>query len=282
MKVSLEWLKDYIRIDEEPETLASDLTMFGLNVEGVEQTGADFEGVVFGKVISVDNHPNADKLKVCTVDAGQEKQLNIVCGAPNVREGLSVPVAVIGARLPGGFRIKKVKLRGEVSEGMICSEKELEIGSDESGIMELDFEAQPGADLSGTLSRQDRIIDIEVTPNRPDQLSHLGIAREISAMYQRELEMPEVIDMKRGGTISLAVEDKKDCPRYTAAEIDNVVIEESPEWLRQRLRAVGINPINNIVDITNFVLLETGHPLHAFDRERLATDSILVRRAREG
>jgi phenylalanyl-tRNA synthetase beta chain len=275
-------LRDYIDIEEDPETLAGDLTMFGLNVEGIEGAGAEFEGVVFGKVIKVLDHPNADRLRVCRVDAGQEKELNIVCGAPNVREGLGVPVAVEGAVLPGGFRIKKTKLRGELSEGMICSEKELGIGDDESGIMELSFSAEPGEDLSRELVSDDVIIDIEVTPNRPDQLSHLGIAREISAMYSRELSIPGTMEMEPGGEFSLAVEDEEDCPRYSAALIDDVVIAESPGWLRKRLSSVGINTVNNIVDITNFVLLELGHPLHAFDRDSLGEDSILVRRGRSG
>jgi len=282
LKVSLNWLKEYIEIKEDPETLASDLTMFGLNVEGIEKTGSDFEGVVFGRVIRVMDHPNADKLKVCRVDAGGTRELNIVCGAPNVKAGLNVPVAVEGATLPGGFKIKKTKLRGEPSEGMICSEKELSVGSDESGIMELDFEEDPGTDLSGRLVPEDTIIDIEVTPNRPDQLSHLGIAREIGAMYGRELSMPEGIDMKAGGEVSLAVEDQTDCPRYTAALINDIHIEESPAWLKERLRSVGINTVNNIVDVTNFVLMEIGHPLHAFDRDSLKDDSILVRRGRDG
>ncbi len=282
MKVSLNWLREYIDIKEDPETLAGDLTMFGLNVEGTEERGADYEGVVFGKVNRVLDHPNADKLKVCRVDTGGKRELNIVCGAPNVRPGINVPVAVEGAVLPGGFKIKKTKLRGELSEGMICSEKELEVGDDESGIMELDFEAEPGTDLSGRLVPADTIIDIEVTPNRPDQLSHLGIAREISAMYGRKLTVPESIDMKPGGEVALAVQDEKDCPRYTAALIDDIKIAESPAWLKERLRSVGINAVNNIVDVTNFVLMEIGHPLHAFDRDSLKADSILVRRGRDG
>lgn len=282
MKISLDWLKQYIEINEDPETLGSDLTMFGLNVEGIEETGTLFEGVVFGKVNEVIDHPNADKLKVCRVEAGQEEELNIVCGAPNVRAGLNVPVAVVGAVLPGNFKIKKTKIRGEVSEGMICSEKELGIGQDEAGIMELDSALQPGTDLTDILTNRDVIIDIEVTPNRPDQLSHCGIAREISAMYGREMIPPHRIDMKSGGKLSLAVQDRKDCPRYTAALIDDVKIEESPGWLKERLGAVGINTVNNIVDVTNFVLLELGHPLHAFDRDKLNVDSILVRRAEEG
>lgn len=282
MKVNLSWLKRYVNIEEDPETLAADLTMFGLNVEKVEKKTPGFEGVVFGRVIEVTAHPNADNLRVCKVDVGGETPLNIVCGAPNVRPGLGVPVAVTGAVLSGDFKIKKTKLRGEVSEGMICSQSELELGNNSSGIMELDFELACGTDLADKLCDTEVILDIEITPNRPDQLSHLGIAREVAAMYDRELIMPELMELQSGGDFKIEIENSDDCPRYSAAQIDNVKIGESPEWIKQDLISVGIKPVNNIVDITNFVLMEMGQPLHAFDSGRLTEYAILVRRAANG
>ncbi len=282
MKVSLNWLKRYIDIGETPEVLARDLTMFGLNVEGIERSGPDFTGVVFGKVLECVKHPEADRLSVCTVDAGGEKPLNVVCGAPNVRKGLSVAVALNGAVLPGGFKIKKTKLRGVVSEGMICSETELGIGDDSSGIIELDSDLTPGESLESSFGKSDTVLDIEVTPNRPDQLSHIGVARELAALYKRELKMPSITELKPEGDFHLEIEDPSDCPRYSAALVDDVVVEPSPAWMQELLVSAGVKPINNIVDVTNFVLMELGQPLHAFDRDRLKKDSILVRRAFKG
>lgn len=281
MKVSLNWLKRYVDIREKPEVLARDLTMFGLNVEEVRHLTPPFTGVVYGKVIDVKRHPRADRLSVCTVDAGGDAPLNIVCGASNVRPGLGVPVALHGAVLDGGLKIKRTKIRGETSEGMICSEIELGIGDDAEGIIELDFEENPGTNLEGRLGSDDVILDIEVTPNRPDLLSHIGIAREIAALYKRELRTPELFRLERGSDFTLKVEDEHDCPRYTAAFVDDVTIGPSPEWMRELLTVVGLKPINNIVDITNFVLMEMGQPLHAFDRATLVSDTIIVRRARE-
>lgn len=280
MKVSLNWLKRYVDISEDPEVLANDLTMFGLNVEECKRLASRFEGVVFGKVLEVKKHPRADKLSLCTVDAGGERPLGIICGASNVRPGLGVAVAVNGAVLPGGLKIKKTKIRGEVSEGMICSEKELEIGEDAEGIMELDLDDKPGVTLEGRLGSNDAILDIEVTPNRPDLLSHIGVAREIAALYKRKLRYPELFSLAPGGEFDLEVENLRDCPRYTAAFIDDVVIAPSPQWMQELLASTGVKPINNIVDVTNFVLMETGQPLHAFDRDKLGGDAILVRRAR--
>ena len=282
MKVSLNWLKRYVDIDEDPATLAHDMTMFGLNVESVEVSGGEYTDVVFGRVLECGRHPNADKLSVCKVDAGTGSPLNIVCGAPNVRAGLGVAVAVQGAVLKGGFKIKKTKLRGEVSEGMICSETELGIGDDASGIIELDMDLEPGASLEGRLGASDVILDVEVTPNRPDQLSHFGIAREIAAIYMRELREPELFDIEDGYDFPIETEDDKDCPRYSAAFVGDIKIGPSPDWMRDLLISAGVKPIYNIVDVTNFVLLEMGQPLHAFDRDMLGRDGILVRRGRSG
>lgn len=278
----MNWLKRYVDIEEDPATLSHDLTMFGLNVESVEITGGDYSGVVFGRVLECGQHPNADKLRVCKVDTGSGEPLNIVCGASNVRAGLSVAVAVQGAVLKGGFKIKKTKLRGEVSEGMICSETELGIGEDASGIIELDMDLEPGADLEGKLGSSDVILDIEVTPNRPDQLSHLGVAREVAALYMRELREPELFDLEPGKEFKIETEDDSDCPRYSAAFVDEINVGPSPKWMQDLLVSAGVKPIYNIVDVTNFVLLEMGQPLHAFDRDMLGRDGIFVRRGKQG
>jgi phenylalanyl-tRNA synthetase beta chain len=282
VKVSLEWLRRYVEIGETPEILAHDLTMFGLNVEEIQRSDASFDGVVYGRVLEVERHPKADKLSLCMVDVGRDEPLRIVCGAANVRPGIAVPVALHGALLPGGLKIKRTKIRGEKSEGMICSERELAIGEDADGIMELSFEDLPGTDLGSRLASGDVILDIEVTPNRPDQLCHFGIAREIAALYQRPLTAPEGMTLDRDETFRLEIENNKDCPRYSAAFIDNVKVQPSPAWMQELLKAVGVKPINNVVDATNFVLMELGQPLHAFDRDMLTKDTIIVRRARKG
>jgi len=282
VKINLSWLKRYVEITEDPVTLAGDLTMFGVNVEAVHALAPPFSGVVFGKVLEVKRHPKADRLTVCTVDVGGARPLSIVCGAQNVRAGLRVPVALDGAVLAGGLKIKRSKIRGEVSEGMICSEIELGIGDDAAGIMELDFDDKPGANLSGRLGETEYLFDIEVTPNRPDLLSHVGVAREVAALYRRELRLPELPQLETGAEFDLRIEDGHDCPRYTAAFVDGVAVGPSPPWMQKLLESVGLRPINNIVDATNFVLMELGQPLHAFDRDTLANDSIVVRRARKG
>jgi phenylalanyl-tRNA synthetase beta chain len=282
MKASLEWLKRYVDIAEGPDELARDLTMFGLNVEGIEALAPSYTGVVFGKVLECGRHPGADRLSLCAVDAGRQRPLSIVCGAPNVRAGQRVAVAVEGAVLAGGLRIKRSKIRGQLSEGMICSSVELGIGEDGGGILELDFDDAPGAILDGRLGRTDYVLEIEVTPNRPDLLSHVGVAREIAALYRRELRQPEIPSLDGGESFALEIESGEDCPRYTAAFIDEVAVGPSPGWMQKLLRAVGQSPINNIVDATNFVLLELGQPIHAFDRDALAGDAIVVRRARKG
>ncbi len=282
MNVSLSWLKRYVDITESPETLAHDLTMFGLNVEGVKALAPSYSGVVFGKVLECGKHPGADRLSLCTVEAGGQRPLSIVCGAPNVRAGQRVAVAVEGATLAGGLRIKRSKIRGQVSEGMICSVSELGIGEDHSGILELDFDDTPGASLDGRLGQTDYVFEIEVTPNRPDLLCHFGVAREIAALYRRELRAPELAPLEGDEEFRLEIESGSDCPRYTAAFIEDIAVGPSPAWLQRLLRSVGQSPINNIVDATNFVLMELGQPLHAFDRDTLGGDAIVVRRARKG
>jgi len=282
VKISLSWLKRYVAIEEDAASLAHDLTMFGVNVEGIESLAPQFTGVVFGKVLEVVKHPSADRLSICTVDAGGARPLSIVCGAPNVKAGMRVAVALEGAVLAGGLRIKKSKIRAQVSEGMICSETELGIGEDHGGIISLDFDAKPGESLEGRLGGVEYIFDIEVTPNRPDLLCHFGLAREIAALYRRRLMPPDFFGLETGHDFNLKIESGADCPRYTAAFIDDVVVGASPAWMQKLLKSVGLNAINNIVDATNFVTMELGQPLHAFDRDTLAKDTIIVRRAKRG
>jgi phenylalanyl-tRNA synthetase beta chain len=282
VKISLSWLKRYVDVEEDAATLARDLTMFGVNVEGIESLAPPFAGVVLGKVLEVKKHPGADRLSLCTVDVGGARPLGIVCGAPNVAAGMRVPVAVEGAVLAGGLKIKKSKIRGVVSEGMICSESELGLSEDHSGIMSLDFEERPGASLEGKLGQSEYVFDLEVTPNRPDLLCHFGIAREIAALYRRKLIAPDLFELRPGGDFNLRIESGADCPRYAAAFVEDVVVAPSPAWMQKLLKSVGVSAINNIVDATNFVLMELGQPLHAFDRDTLSKDSIVVRRAKKG
>ena len=284
MLISLNWLRDYVDIDVDPAQLADDLTMLGLNVEGLEHRPNPFADLRIGKVLTCGKHPNADKLSVCTVDIGEERPRDIVCGAPNVREGLEVAVIPAGACLPDGTPIKKGKIRGALSTGMICSAIELGLGSDADGIMELDYGSAPGTPLSDHFGEEDWIVDIEVTPNRPDQLGYLGIAREVAALYDTELRMPDIEipaeSLAEMDPVSVKIEDADGCPRYVARRLTDVSVQGSPEWLCRRLEAIGLRPLNNVVDVTNYVLFETGHPLHAFDADKLAGGGIVVRRAR--
>ncbi len=286
MLISLNWLRDYVVVDVEPVRLAEDLTMLGLNVEGVEHRPNPFAELRIGRVLTCDKHPNADRLTVCTVDIGEETARDIVCGAPNVREGLEVAVIPAGASLPDGTLIRKGKIRGALSTGMICSAVELGLGADAGGIIELDLDASPGTSLAEHFGEEDWIIDIEVTPNRPDQLGYIGIAREIAALYELELRMPDteipaaaLADLE---PITVDVQDPEGCPRYVARRLSGLSVGPSPDWLCRRLLSAGLRPINNVVDITNYVLYETGHPLHAFDADKLVEGRVIVRRAEPG
>ena len=289
MNISLNWLKTYIDFDFAPKELADRLTMLGIEVESIKQLGAGLEGVVVGKVESISPHPNADKLIRCQVDIGDENNLQIVCGAPNVYQGMFAPVATIGTELPTGITIKRAKLRGEESHGMLCSEKELALSDDASGLMELSSNLSVGIPLTEALGLNDVILELEITPNRSDCLSMLGVAREIRAETGNTIKYPEVAliasDIKRDTDIreitSVTIADPDLCPRYAARVIQNVKVAESPTWVKQRLESVGIGAINNIVDITNFVLMEYGQPLHAFDYHKLGENRIVVRRAME-
>lgn len=260
--------------------------MLGIEVESVKQLDAALQEVVVGKVTSIRPHPNADKLVLCQVDIGEQDVLQIVCGAPNVCEGMLAPVATIGAKLPSGITIKQAKLRGEESHGMLCSEKELGISEDASGLMELSSDISVGTPLTEALGLNDTVFELEITPNRPDCLSMIGVAREIRAETGNELKLPEVniqeneIDITE--VTSVTIDAPNLCSRYAARVIRGVKIGESPAWLKQRLESVGIGLINNIVDVTNFVLMEYGQPLHAFDYHKLGENRIVVRRAGEG
>lgn len=281
MKISLDWLGDLVAWDDAPEALAERLTAAGLNVEGVEHIALSWPGVIVARVVECGKHPDADRLSLCRVDTGEGDPVQVVCGAPNAREGLLVLFATVGSVLPGDFKIKKAKIRGVESLGMICSGAELGLSSDSDGIIELDGDHAPGTPADDLLGYRDTVLDIEVTPNRPDWLSHLGVAREVAAIYGTKLTPPPVLkppaNAKRGYKVE--IEDYADCPRYTAHGAEQVRVGPSPAWMQNRLRAIGQRPVNNVVDITNYVLMELGQPLHAFDADRLAGETISVRRA---
>lgn len=285
MKISLNWIRDYVKWEGGAEELAERLTQNGLNVESVEEFVIEFPGVVVARVETCERHPNADKLSLCTVFDGEQTR-QVVCGAPNVRAGLHVLLARSGAVLPGGIKLKKSKIRGVVSDGMICSETELQLGGDSGGIMELPEDAAPGTPADELYGYRDTVLDIEVTPNRPDWLGHYGVAREIAAMQGTLLDAPKLWSPPKAGSpkaeVSVEIADFDDCPRYTAHVARDVTVGESPRWMRSRLMAVGSRPINNVVDITNYVMLELGQPLHGFDLNRLSGKTITVRRANPG
>ncbi len=285
MKVSLSWLKDYVSITLEPKALADALTMAGLEVEAMWDRYDYLGKFKVCRVLDVQRHPNADKLSCCRVDIG-EKTASVVCGAPNVRKGMLAPLALPGAVLPSGMEIKKSTIRGEVSEGMLCSAAELALDSDASGLMELPEDAPVGSPLGAALSLSDMVFEIGLTPNRPDCTSIIGIAREVAAIQKTTLRVPELPPEEPGGLISdvtsVTIEAPELCPRYSANLIQDITIGESPAWLKDRLRSVGLRPINNVVDITNFVMLETGQPLHAFDFNYLDGGRIVVRTAEGG
>ena len=289
MKISLEWLKEYVELPADPGELVDVLPMLGLEVE---ETGSDqsvsLDHVVVGEVLDKQPHPEADRLSVCQVNVGAEEPANIVCGATNFKIGDRVPVALPGAKLPGGFKIKKSKLRGVPSEGMMCSAKELTLGEDDHGLMILKDDPIVGTPITEAVS-PDRVLELEITANRGDCLSHIGVAREIAARYQKELRAPAVqasakaVAEADGNSLvdEVRLEDES-CPYYTLWTIRGVKIAPSPDWMQKRLEAVGLRPINNVVDVTNYVLLETGQPLHAFDASKIKGSSILVRPAKEG
>jgi phenylalanyl-tRNA synthetase beta chain len=285
MKVSLRWLRDYVDIDITPQELADRLTMAGLEVDAVEQYAPAFTGVVTARILTMRRHPDADKLHLLEVTAGGEP-LPIVCGAPNMKPGDVVALATVGAAIPGGYTIKSSKIRGEASEGMLCSEDELGIGPDASGLLILPPDTPLGENLIDVLNLRDTVLDIGITPNRADCLSIVGIAREAAVLCGRKLRYPKISFKESAEDIrsltSVEILDPDFCPRYTARMIKGVKILPSPKWVRERLEAVGLRAINNVVDVTNFVMMELGQPLHAFDFRFLEEGRIVVRRSREG
>ena len=285
MQVSLRWLKDYVDIDLTPAEVADRLTMVGLEVDAVRDVGPSFTNVVVAKILAIRPHPNADKLSLCDVTTGNES-LPIVCGAHNIHEGDVVPLAMVGANIPGGYTIKRSKIRGEVSEGMLCSEEELGIGGDTTGIMILSPDLPLGGDLADVLDLKDTVFDIGITPNRSDCLSMIGVAREIAAVTGKTVRLPEVGVKESGEEISdlasVQILDPDLCPRYSARMVRNVTVGPSPRWMRLRLEAVGLRSISNVVDVTNFVMMELGQPLHAFDFRFLQESRIVVRRSTQG
>ncbi|MEK9137677.1 MAG: phenylalanine--tRNA ligase subunit beta, partial [Bacteroidota bacterium] len=291
MRILQSWLQQYIKFKLNPEELAEKLGMLGLEVEGIERLGEKYEGFVVGRVVEVSKHPNADKLSVCMVVVGEAK-LQVVCGAPNVASGQKVAVGRVGATVPRNqhdpegrpFVLSNVKIRGVESFGMICSEYELDLGKDAEGIMVLDSSARVGETLAEYLGLNDVALDIEVTPNRPDWLNHYGVAREIGVIVKKKASLP-VPKIKESKTpirkcLKVKVVDKANCFRFAARVVRGVKIGPSPLWLQNALRNVGMRPRNNVVDITNYVMLECGQPLHAFDYALLKGNAIVVRQTR--
>ena len=291
MKISNNWLKEYIKTDLKTDKIGEYLTDIGLEVEGIdkfESIKGSLEGIIVGKVLTCEQHPNADKLKKTTVDIGNGKILNIVCGAPNVAAGQTVPVAVVGTMIHKGsdsFPIKEAKIRGEISQGMICAEDEMGLSSDHGGIMILDenkFEI--GKNFADYFDfTADQIYEIGLTPNRTDAMSHYGVARDLNAFlvsnqmksdFEKVVSKP--IEIEGSSDFQLEVEDTELCPRYIGAIIENITVAESPSWLKDRLKAIGLSPINNIVDITNYILHSFGQPLHAFDADQIADKKVKV------
>ncbi len=300
MRLSIKWLRQYVQFRISPEDLGQRLTSVGLEVESIEHLGKVFDGFVVGEVMTIRKHPNADKLTICEVDVQRKgtspaSVLQIVCGAPNVQKGQKAAVGLIGAVVPKNqhdpearpFVLSMVKVRGEESSGMICSEYELGLGTDANGILVLDETAKPGTPLAEYFGLNDIVFEIGVTPNRPDCLSHIGIAREAAAILRKKLTIPKlrIREEKKGNikeTISIKIENKRDCARYSARLVTGIIVGPSPEWMQTSLKAVGIRPINNVVDITNYVMIECGQPLHAFDYDRIQGKQIVVRSASEG
>lgn len=290
MKVSLKWLSDYVDVPSDIKEFCDRLDLTGTGVEGVETLGATFDGVVVGYVETCEEHPDSDHMHVVTVNIGGEEPIQIVCGAPNIAQGIKVPVATVGAVLPGDFKIKKSKLRGVASSGMCCSKRELGLGTDHEGIWILPEDAVVGTPIADYLGLTDTVIDLEITPNRPDCLSMVGFAREVGAMYGLDWCEPaadlEEAEESIEGQVRVTIDDAERCPRYTARLIKGVKVGPSPDWLVERLTAIGQRSINNIVDVTNYVLFELGQPLHTFDFDMLDLEDgaahIIVRPAQDG
>ena len=300
MKVSLKWLNEYVEVPSDLKAFCDRLDLTGTGVEGVEKTGDAFDHIVTAQVVEKKPHPDSDHMWVCKVDVGENnvdaqgnpEPLQIVCGAQNFNEGDHIVTAMIGAVLPGDFTIKKSKLRGVTSCGMNCSERELGLGNDHAGIMILPEDAPVGLPFAEYMKMGDTVLDLEITPNRPDCLSMAGMAREVGAMYRTDVTMP-LYELEEDASlpnvsdlVTVEIEDAQRCPRYTARVIKDVKIGPSPDWLAERVTAAGARPINNVVDVTNYILFLYGQPLHSFDYDKLVGEDgkahIIVRAAEEG
>ena len=281
MIISIDWLREFVKINETPQELAELLSKIGLEAE--IKNDFNIKNVVIGFVKEVKNHPNADKLKICTIDDGFEL-LQVVCGAPNVSSGQKIAFAKVGAVLPGGFKIKKAKIRGIESFGMICSENELKISENHDGIMVLPENIEIGEEFISAYGKKFISLELDVTPNRPDALSHQGVSRDIACFTKREF-LPLIYkkpNCKNKELIEISIENKKDCSTYVGGILEGVKVGKSPPWIIERLKSVGQKSINNIVDISNYVLLEIGHPTHIFDYNKLAGRKVIIRRAHKG
>lgn len=292
MLISKEWLEDYVDINDlSIETLAERITRTGIEVDDIKDLTQNISHLVVGYVESIQAHPDADKLNICQVQIGEDQPVQIVCGAPNIDQGQTVIVAKVGGRLPGGVKIKRAKLRGETSEGMICSLQEIGVAANvvpkavESGIYHFTHAIEPGTDALKALYFDDQLMEFDLTPNRADALSILGTAYEVATLYQKEVKKPDVTLNEQSKAskdeLSVTVENEDKVPYYSARVVKNVQIAPSPEWMQARLMKAGIRPINNVVDISNYVLLEYGQPLHIFDQDQIGSDQIVVRQAKD-
>ncbi|EOA9209752.1 phenylalanine--tRNA ligase subunit beta [Staphylococcus aureus] len=292
MLISNEWLKEYVTIDDSVSNLAERITRTGIEVDDLIDYTKDIKNLVVGFVKSKEKHPDADKLNVCQVDIGEDEPVQIVCGAPNVDAGQYVIVAKVGGRLPGGIKIKRAKLRGERSEGMICSLQEIGISSNyipksfESGIYVFSEAQVPGTDTLQALYLDDQVMEFDLTPNRADALSMIGTAYEVAALYNTKMTKPDTtsneLELSANNELTVTIENEDKVPYYSARVVHDVTIEPSPIWMQARLIKAGIRPINNVVDISNYVLLEYGQPLHMFDQDAIGSQQIVVRQANEG
>ncbi len=294
MKVPLSWIKEFVAIEADVAELCRRLTAGGVEVESIERIEPPFAGVIVAKVLSVGKHPNADRLSVCEVDAGSAGRFKVVCGAPNVKRGMKAALATVGAQLVRGGHgsneapppLAATEIRGVQSEGMLCSERELGFSDNHGGIMALESDAPVGASLAAYLNLQDTVLDIAITANRGDCLSVRGLSREIAALFGARLREPKLAspatpasDAGEGAPFPIEIQAPEMCPRYAALAIEGITIGPSPMWLRRRLELCGMRPLNNVVDVTNYVMLERGQPLHAFDLARIEERRIVVRRA---
>ena len=289
MLLPVKWLKDYIEIEEDARSLADGLTLSGSHVESIISLNEGIENIIVGKIITIEKHDNADKLIVCKIDVGEEI-LTIVTGATNVKEGDYIPVAVVGSKLPGGILIEKTEFRGIESFGMLCSLDELGYSDNviskemKDGILILDKEYPLGTSIIDVMELDDKVIELEITPNRPDCLSIIGMARETAATFNKKVKEPEIIIKNEVEDIADYIDsiqvESQNCNRYYARVIKDIKIGESPMWMQTRLMEAGMRPINNIVDITNYVMLEYGSPLHAFDLEKIEGRKIIVRQSK--